>query len=396
MRATSYMSTPLNSIMAADLSVNYDSSNGYITNIYTDNDHAGSNVDFAARSKFLIEPNDNAKVTVILDYSRQDDRVDISYSSLLGDNSDKLIDPHAVVGSAPYTTSSAFDGDYPITSYGAGVDGRFTFGSVDLISLSGFRHSHANGYFDIDDASINPVNIDYGPESVSYNEDLRLQSAQADSTLKWVVGTNYFDSMDTYAPFVVLVPLYQLTLPQTGGVRTHAIALYGQGTDRVTDKLSVTVGARYNHERKEAFYASEADGVPFTTSEKSWNDFSPKVTADYKFLPKTMGYVTISQGWKSGVFNPSSFQATPVNPEKLTDYEVGLKSDVSPNLRANVAMYYYDYADIQTEAYESSNVATVLSNAAKATLYGLDADLTGVATDVLRQGDSLSVNGGIA
>ena len=63
-----------------------------------------------------------------------------------------------------------------------------------------------------------------------------------------------------------------------------------------------------------------------------------------------MGYVSASTGYKGGGVNPRPFypaQILSFNPETLTTYEVGAKSDLFDHkLRLNGAVFYNDYKDI--------------------------------------------------
>jgi iron complex outermembrane receptor protein len=64
-----------------------------------------------------------------------------------------------------------------------------------------------------------------------------------------------------------------------------------------------------------------------------------------------MTYAQIATGFKGGGVNPRPFfvqQAVPFNPEKLTAYEAGFKSDLlDRHLRVNGAVFLNKYKDIQ-------------------------------------------------
>jgi iron complex outermembrane receptor protein len=64
---------------------------------------------------------------------------------------------------------------------------------------------------------------------------------------------------------------------------------------------------------------------------------------------------------------------TPVAPEVLDAYEVGLKSDLLEHrVRLNVAAFYYDYSQIQVSV--SNRTSVILMNGAGAHIYGVDVD----------------------
>ena len=61
----------------------------------------------------------------------------------------------------------------------------------------------------------------------------------------------------------------------------------------------------------------------------------------------TLVYESVSRGVKSGGFTAhntvSAPAVDPFKPEKLTAYEVGIKSDITPTLRIETAAFYYRY-----------------------------------------------------
>src|SRR5688572_30516892 len=94
-----------------------------------------------------------------------------------------------------------------------------------------------------------------------------------------------------------------------------------------------------------------------------------------------MVYAGISTGYKSG----GSILEAPVNgepddygPENLTAFEAGAKSQwLAGRLKLNAAAFLYDYEDLQvnTVAFVGDNIVSGIDNAAKAEIYGIDADM---------------------
>ncbi len=78
---------------------------------------------------------------------------------------------------------------------------------------------------------------------------------------------------------------------------------------------------------------------------------SGKFELDYTPVDGTLIYESVSRGVKSGGFTAHNTTTTPsvdpFEPEKLTAYEVGVKSDVSRTLRVNASAFYYRYRDQQ-------------------------------------------------
>jgi iron complex outermembrane receptor protein len=395
-----YISGPLSARVAADLSITRIKDHGWANDIYLNRRTAATDA-FAARSKFVIRPGDSVKLTLIFDYSRVDDPPP-NYL-IGGDSLAKVLAPPGVTVIVPAQfgqTASNFAVTNPITQLGLSMIGELNFSSFDLVSVSGLRQAHANGHFDIDATSLNFIDLYYGPRSRSASEDLRLQSNDRSASFVWIAGVNAFFDTDSFDPFALFT--FGIPHPQSGTLHTEAYALYGQATYKFTDRLSLTGGLRLSQEHKEETYSQEPQpllgsaGVPFTAASHGWNDVSPKLTLDYQFAAKTKGYVTVSKGFKSGAYNVSSFVATPIDPETLWDYELGVKSDITEHLRVNAAAFYYDYKNIQVQSFGASAVVPIANNAASAKMKGIDADITTAYADVVASNDSLSFTGGVA
>ena len=133
-----------------------------------------------------------------------------------------------------------------------------------------------------------------------------------------------------------------------------------QGTEHLTDQFSLTNGVRYTHEKKEYTYQSFFGRLgPY---DESYSHVDWKVSGDYKLTPDVLTYVSVSTGFRGGGFNPRPFNALQINkfqPEKLTEYEAGIKSDwFEHKLRANVAVFWGDYKNLQLNSQTTDSTGT--------------------------------------
>src|SRR3984893_19482256 len=82
---------------------------------------------------------------------------------------------------------------------------------------------------------------------------------------------------------------------------------------------------------------------------------------DYKPVSDTLIYGSVSRGVKSGGFTAhntlSAPAADPFQPEKLTAYEVGVKTDLTRTLRVDSSVFYYRYKDQQILGKVFDNVS---------------------------------------
>ena len=150
--------------------------------------------------------------------------------------------------------------------------------------------------------------------------------------------------------------IFDLPALVESGQEVDSIAVYGQGTFDITDKLSLTYGIRYTDEEKDFYTSTQArrTGVfrlPLSTASDSWDDVSHRIGLEYQWNDDLMTYFSASKGFKSGGFNGrarNTLEISSYDPETIWAYEIGAKSEWFDNrLRANVSAFYNDYTDIQ-------------------------------------------------
>ena len=207
----------------------------------------------------------------------------------------------------------------------------------------------------------------------------------------------------------VVSPVAATALPaypedQIGETKTTNYAAYAQANYRFNSRLTLTLGGRYTIEHRHFDFAGIYDdfsgqplpvtpGAPITTpggyaaannftyeGAKTWRSFTPKIGLAYQFARGVFGYASVSRGFGAGGFNnraSSLATALPYGQEKVTTYEVGLKTDwFDHRLRFNATLFYNDYRDLQQTASVISPVTnglvSVRSNAGKAHTEGFE------------------------
>lgn len=114
------------------------------------------------------------------------------------------------------------------------------------------------------------------------------------------------------------------------------------------------------------------------------------VTAQHDFNPDVMAYATVSTGTKGGGFDARYLRDSAntggyfsYEPEKATNYEVGLKSTLFNNiLRLNLAAFRVDVQNYQVSVFDGATAFLVV-NAAKARSQGVELELAWAASDHL-------------
>lgn len=171
--------------------------------------------------------------------------------------------------------------------------------------------------------------------------------------------------------------------------RTDAIAFYADANYHVTDKLTIGAGGRYNIDKKRYLTSSSFPVLnnPYesTDARKTFKKFTPRATIRYEVADRSNIYATFAQGYKAGSFNANgspirAIASVPIRPEVVTAYEIGFKT-ARRTFRFETSAFYYDYKDLNISLTVTNplgpqfGAATIIGNAPKAKIYGLDAQL---------------------
>jgi iron complex outermembrane recepter protein len=241
-------------------------------------------------------------------------------------------------------------------------------------------------------------------EQEQFGQELQLSGITFDERLSWVLGLFYFEEQgyrsltSQQMRELVVLGLYPASLTQqtNTAIDSESYAVYGQGSYRVSDRLSVTAGLRWTREKKalDLLRISAFGFDPFVGIEGfnsgSWTNVSPRFGLEYQWSPDLMMYASVARGFKSGGFNgrPSPLLPNnglvPYEPETLTTYELGTRSEWFGNrLRLNGTVFFSDYSDIQTTSTQLIDGFTtiIVGNAAAAEMKGLELELVAALTD---------------
>ena len=372
-----FVSGPLlDNTLAASLSAYYDHTDGYLTND-VNGERVGAIESEVIRGKLLWKISDSADIKTTLYYMhRTDETAEAGFPG--GGISAAATYPDAILPTRPWHIT--FDGPTPeadTDSRGGSIKGTFELESGTLTSITGYSN---DGVLALDDghAAYSPdclaaSNLVTGLGCVvapirtsndAWSQELDFASRQM-GRFKYVAGVfgfyNKSREHDAYND--------NLFTDDTT-VRNVSYAAFSEGTFDVTDSFSVIAGVRVNHDSLKA--EGSYFGAPLATyANKGWTSTTPRVSLTYKLNPAVNAYFTYSQGFKAGVVSGQANAAPPANPEKISAYEVGLKT-AQHNYSLDLAAFYYDYRDLQVEVFDFASLATIPLNAAKAEIYGID------------------------
>ena len=269
----------------------------------------------------------------------------------------------------------------------AQLNGQFDwdFHGATLTYIPGYLHQETTG---VDRELLAGFAQIYDSNVNHYTNELRL-SSDSHEPISWLAGL-YQVYDDSHIAYVFG--------PNFGGLSLDnyikSYAAFGQATYSVTGTTRLTLGGRLSRdaestENAQAFYPIFPDlsrgSVPFQFSHH-WNKVLWKVGVEQDLSSSSMLYATVQTG-----FNPGTYQANLPNPEQevqpqtMTGYTVGTKNLVfDSRLKLNLEAYQYDYKDLIIQAANLQTGATLLYNAPKAQIRGLQLDSAFSATKDLK------------
>ncbi len=247
---------------------------------------------------------------------------------------------------------------------------------VHAKSISAYRRYHGAFAEDTSGAPISgnlPINFLWHRQ---FSEELQLSGHALQDSLDWATGAYYLDTQDFNSGIVD-------NSSNVGGkgilfltgdpAASKDESVFAHVNYKITSALGLELGARYSHEtRSYTFYRYEPNLVgrvpaglfptnhgnylagfapPLPTGRVSISRVDPKAGLSYQWTPDIMTYAQYSTGYKSGGFNPRPLtrtQVTSFGPEKVTAYEVGLKSEwLDHRVRLNVDGFTSNYSALQ-------------------------------------------------
>ena len=405
---------PLSDIAAVKAAVSYRTQDGFSSNLTT-GEEIGGKENISVRLQTLFEPTDRASVLISADYAKDDNGGNARVPFPLFD--DEASTP-AFRAFYPEGTNIRLANINPDTFQDRelwGVMGRAEIETdIGVItSVTSYRQVDLEWFEDLSSPPILPRNDDrVMEESSQFSQELRLSSL-AESTVQWVAGLYFFaENVDRNETFdLIFVPL-----PIAGGstefiqdAKNTSYAAFAQATVPITDALYFTGGIRYTYDEKEIRQIAldnedPADGFPGVplfpgqpydiSAEEDFDAVTGRASLEYTLPTGDLVYVSYSRGFKSGVFpsqnNILQNVGAALPPEKVNNYEFGLKTDSFDNrLRFNATAFYLDYTDLQQFILDAG--LNLVTFSVDAEVYGFEFESIARPADWLELGGTLSI-----
>jgi iron complex outermembrane receptor protein len=229
------------------------------------------------------------------------------------------------------------------------------------------------------------------------SDEVQLQGQLMENRLSYIVGAFYADNRAEYdSPLTGFTYVVAANLPVSFTLRYRArtvdksTAVYTQETFKVTDRLNLTAGVRWSKDKLSILHLPGSTFFGSPGQQTSVDHVSWTLSADYRFTPELLGYVTSRSGWRVGGYNPfvptgtgnrvnASAGGNYFPEEKVKDVEVGAKFGgrlAGMPVRLNVDGYY-----LWAKNIEKTGTTIVAGRVTSATLSIPAGEVFGVEAD---------------
>ena len=260
----------------------------------------------------------------------------------------------------------------------------------------------------------------YRDQVYRWSHEVRLQSKPGGHT-HWTVGLYFEQTKDDYTYFYDMpginfqgtqaasyisyyhgTPLPQEWYSSASRLDEHDVAAFGEITQDLTQRLSLTFGLRDFRSRVSGsdawagyFYQPK---VPTPVQSVTFSKIDYKAGINFQATPTTLYYLSFAQGFRDGGFN-TGFAQNPLvpasfAPDTLDSYEVGWKALFDEGrYRWNGAAYYMPWKNYQTAVFDLAiSPNTFNANIGNARVYGMETNVDARPIEGLTLSVSLAYN----
>jgi iron complex outermembrane recepter protein len=376
-RASIGASTALSDTVAVGLSGVYAASDGYVQNVASGADE-GDFERYLIRGKLLFKPREDMSFLLTGERYKAEDQNLIAYTAYEGRTFARVV-PDLPVPDRRGKLATDIDRRFEVSRNAVSLRGIFDFSNLTVTSITAYSDEevpHQN--IDFDATALPGLSVNIPSEQKTFTQEVTLVTDNG-GNLDWVVGLYFFRDRNVQPSYDVSVggePSFNLFRV---GDTTEAYAAFVDGTYALTDKLFLSLGARYSREEQTGFFQvfPPSDKV---SAEETFDGFTPRAVIRYELDPGSNVYLSYNRGFKAGGFAPTTFDLTPFKNEQIDAYELGYKTARSL-FSFESSLFFYDYTNLQVANYTSG--VGVITNAAESEVYGADAQFSVSPTDGL-------------
>jgi iron complex outermembrane receptor protein len=386
------------------------------------------------RAQLLFTPSSTLTIRAIADYSRESDTCCVSaLKTVLPGNiapaTARTLQALAALGYVPTASTDHVLGNSPqrmrTNQWGASLQADWDLGFATATAVTAYRYWHFNPLQDSDSTPLDVIQINVAQtRDRQVSQELRLASNPG-GRFSWQIGGYYFhqrlkdhyilnqfgaDASAFYTTYARLANPSAAAITIAPGSQylddvdtsVDSLAAFGQANYKLTNTVTLTGGVRYTHDKREGVSDTSTVGTPLASTSVPFhydvtvkgNNVSWLGSLSWKPTQNLLAYASASTGYKGAGLNLNSAVSagTPLvlRPEKVHDYEIGLKQQLfDQRLTLNIAGYWTLLHGLQANIYPLNGTKSYLTNVGNVRARGIEADAVWQATDRL----TLTANG---
>lgn len=403
-RASGVISGPVSEAAAFRIALVARTFDGYVRNVFTGRNLNGGDA-FSGRAKLTLRASENFELKFAADYSYLNSTLGASPLYTIG-ASTKVPTPLVTVGNGNDQVDNDVESFARQDNYGGSIEANLKIGDHTLTFLNALRWFKNVSNFDADNTRA-PIILQFlnTEKSRTRTHELRLTSPTG-KLIDYVVGALYFDGsvsnlLDRQGYAIASIPVGAIN-PTTGvitptpalvpvlgyaSVETQNLGVYGQVNLHPVERLTLTGGLRYIHEKNRFDFNRTTPPVLVSGYDYSDSAVTGKASVAYQFTPRVMAYAGYSTGYTGKATNSGAsltiaeFNNGPANPMTSTQWEAGIKSEFADgHVRLNLAAFRTRYKDYQATITRPSDGLRALTNAGTVGIDGVELELTALPT----------------
>ena len=298
-----------------------------------------------------------------------------------------------------------------LSNFESALTANYHYGNgLTLTSITGVSNYKLDEKCDCDFVGAYVLDAGITEDYTQFSQEFRLASP-VEGRLSWIAGLSYqryaLDETDylhvptnsLVVPVLALNPALGPSAPARAAVAaffrdavnprvfrqtSDLLSAFLQGSWNFSDQWKLTAGGRLNYEEKFGsrtttltrgfggppmpaqilpVFSQVLGIVPHSVADTRYETkFSPLVNLQYRLAPESMLYVSWSQGFKSGGYDARSNKPPPPTStgtfeypaERATNYELGMKTGIGNKAEINADVFFTEYKDLQTSAFDGA------------------------------------------
>ncbi|THD54151.1 TonB-dependent receptor [Phenylobacterium sp.] len=370
------------------------------------------------RGQLLFTPTSKLSVRVIAEYSSEDDTCCVSSLKTVLPASISAATAHMLaafqaLGYTPVASLSATQNNAPqnmlTDQRGLSAEVDYDLGWADAVSITAWKYWHFHPLQDSDGTPLDIIQVNVAQtHDNQLSQEFRLASKPG--RLDWQAGVYLFDQRlkdhfilnqfgydasafytdftrlsNPAAPAVVIAPGSQY-IGDTSA-HTQSAAAFGQANFHITPQITATGGLRYTYDKRDGTSDTSTIGTPYAATSIPFHydvtveggQWSYLASLSDKITDHALTYVSYSTGYKAAGLNLNSAvtAGSPLvlNPEKVDDWEVGLKSTLlDARAYVNLDGFWTSLTGLQANIVPSNGARSYLANVGDVRSRGVELD----------------------